>query len=115
MSSILNDVKHFIGPSASYKYFDPDIIMQINTVFFELNQLGVGPAEPFIVNSETEEWSDALDETKIEAVKTYVCLKVRMYFDPPQTGTLINAIEKQLDKLEWRLNVAVDPGEEENA
>lgn len=115
MSSILNDVKHFIGPSAIYAYFDPDLIMQINTSLFELNQLGVGPEDPFVVEDENDEWEDLLlDSGKLEAAKTYVCLKVRMYFDPPQTGTLLNAIEKQLDRLEWRLNVAVDPGDEED-
>ena len=113
MSSILNDVKKAIGPSATYEYFNPDLIMHINTALFELNQLGVGPDEPFVIEDDKAEWSDFLLSSKIEAAKTYVCLKVRMYFDPPQTGTLINAIEKQLDRLEWRLNVAVDPGDEE--
>ena len=114
MSSILNDVKHFIGPSASYEYFDQDIIMQINTVFFELNQLGVGPDTPFVIESDEEEWGDFLGGTDLEAAKTYTCLQVRMYFDPPQTGTLIDAINNQLKKLEWRLNVAVDPSGEED-
>lgn len=114
MSSILNDVKHFIGPSASYEYFDQDVIMQINTVFFELNQLGVGPDKPFVITGAKEEWSDFLGDTDLEAAKTYTCLQARMYFDPPQTGTLVNAINDQLKKLEWRLNVAVDPGDEED-
>ena len=114
MSSILEDVKHFIGPSAQYEYFDPDVIMQINTAFFELNQLGVGPDKPFVIVDGSEEWDEFASNTDTEAMKTYICLKTRMYFDPPQTGTLINAIEKQLDRLEWRLNVAVDPGNEED-
>ena len=114
MSSILNDVKKVIGPSANYDVFESDLIMHINTVFFELNQLGVGPDEPFVLEGSSQEWTDFIDSSELEAVKTYVCLQTRMYFDPPSTGTLINAINDQLKKLEWRLNVAVDPKAEES-
>ena len=112
MSSILEDVKKVIGPSASYDVFEQDLIMHINTTLFELNQLGVGPEEPFVIEDDSAEWSDFVSGSASEACKTYVCLQTRMYFDPPSSGTLINAINEQLKKLEWRLNVAVDPKEE---
>jgi hypothetical protein len=38
-------------------------------------------------------------------VKSYVFLKVKQLFDPPQTSYLITATEKQIQELEWRLNV----------
>ena len=38
------------------------------------------------------------------SVKSYVFLKVRQLFDPPQTSYLITAVEKQIEELEWRLN-----------
>ena len=112
MSSILEDVKKAIGPSASYEIFDQEIIMHINTVLFELNQLGVGPDKPFVIEDDSAEWSDFATGAAAEACKSYVCLQTRMYFDPPTSGTLINAMNDQLKKLEWRLNVAVDPGDE---
>lgn len=109
MSSILEDVKKGIGPSVTYSVFDDELIIHINTVLFELNQLGVGPDKPFVVQTGDEEWSDFLDDNEVEAAKTYVILQTKMYFDPPTSGILVNAINDQLKKLEWRLNVAVDP------
>ena len=44
-------------------------------------------------------------------VKTYVYLKVKKIFDPALTGTVANAEAEIIKELEWRLNVAVDPGE----
>ena len=112
MSSILNDVKKHIGPSALYSVFDDEIIMHINTVFFELDQLGIGSDKPYVIEDKSDEWEDFIDVEKLSAVKTYVCLQCRMYFDPPTNGTLISAINDQLKKLEWRLNVAVDPDDD---
>lgn len=112
MSSILNDVKKAIGPSAEYEIFEPEIIMHINTVLFKLNRLGVGPDDPFVIEDDGAEWSDFVTGVAAEACKTYICLQTRMYFDPPTSGTLINAINEQLKELEWRLNESVDPKED---
>lgn len=112
MSSILNDTKTKLGISNDYNYFDSaNIIDHINTTFFILNQLGVGPETPFSIADDTAEWSDFIPDGDIEAVKTYMYLKVRSYFDPPQNGTHINAMNEQLKELECRMNYQVDPGE----
>ena len=42
-------------------------------------------------------------------VKTYITLKVRVIFDPPLTSSVLEAMNKEISQLEWRLNVAVDP------
>lgn len=112
-NSILTSVKKMLGIDEAYTHFDPDIIMHINSVFLILNQLGVGPEEPFMIEDSTTEWSEFVDEGSIEAIKSYVYLKVRSYFDPPSNGTLVNAMNDQIKELEWRLNVQVDPAEEE--
>ena len=111
MSSILEDVKKGIGPSVTYSVFDDELIMHINSVLFELNQLGIGSEDPFVVESADDEWDSFLENNNVEAVKTFVILKCKMYFDPPTSGVLVNAINEQLKELTWRLNVAVDPGE----
>ena len=108
MESILETIKKMIGPSASYEIFETDLITHINTVFFSLFQLGVGD-EPFTITGNDETWEDFHADTDLEAVKTYVYLKCRMYFDPPTNSALISAINEQIKELEWRLNVAVDP------
>ena len=110
MSSILNDTKKKLGIGEEYTHFDDaNIIDHINTAFFFLNQLGVGTETPFKIVDETAEWNDFIADSEIEAVRTYIYLKVRSYFDPPQNGTHINMIDEQMKELECRMNYEVDP------
>lgn len=105
MDSILLTVKKGIGIDPSYEAFDPDIIMHINSVLFILTQEGIGPKEGFNITGQTETWEDFLGEsnTKLSAVQSYVTLKTRLLFDPPQSGTLNEQITKLISELEWRL------------
>jgi hypothetical protein len=105
--SILNSVKKVLGIAAEYLAFDQDIMMHINTALATLTQLGVGPATGFTVDGVDDDWPDLIDPTdhQYNAVKSYVFLRVRMLFDPPQTSYLINAQTDQIKELEWRLNV----------
>ena len=41
----------------------------------------------------------------LEAVKTYIYLKVKIIFDPPLSGTVMEALKQTISELEWRLNV----------
>ena len=112
--SILDSVKKDLGVSVEYTHFDPDIIMGINASFSILNQLGVGPETGFSITDRTSVWSDFLGEdTRLEFVKTFVSKKTKQFFDPPQTGPMAEALERVLKELEFRINVAVDPKEEE--
>lgn len=109
MDSILTSIKKMIGIEESYEHFDPDIIMHINSAFMILTQLGVGPAEGFFIEDETSVWSDFLPTTpKLESVKTYIHLRVRLLFDPPSSSALIESINRSISELEWRLNVAAE-------
>lgn len=103
--SILTSVKKNLGLEASYTVFDADILLYINGVFSTLNQLGIGPENGFSISSATTTW-DAFYGTnkKYSSIRTYVTLKVRMLFDPPQTSYLIDALNQQAKELEWRLN-----------
>jgi len=101
--SILTSIKKLLGITEEYAHFDADIIMHINSVFMILMQLGIGPAKGFSITGDSEVWSDFLsDATWFESVKSYVYLKVKLIFDPPQSGTLLNAMEKQVSEFEWR-------------
>ena len=109
MESILTSIKKLLGITAEYDHFDPDIIMHINSVFMILNQLGVGPENGFTIEDDTSVWTDFIqDETKIESVKTYVYLKVKLIFDPPNSGSVIEAYNRNIDELEWRLNLTAE-------
>ena len=104
--SILTSTKKILGLSPDYTVFDQDIITHINSAFSTLTQLGIGSADGFAIEDDVPTWANYLgEESKIDSVKTYVYLKVRQLFDPPQTSYLISAMEKQIQELEWRLNV----------
>ena len=110
MDSILTSIKKLLGITEEYENFDQDIIMHINSAFMILNQLGVGPKSGFSINDKGSTWDEFIPErSNLEAVKTYVHLKVKLMFDPPLSSTVIEAIKSQINELEWRLNVSVDP------
>ena len=104
--SILETVTKAVGIGESYEYFNDELIMHINTVLMGLRQIGVGPSEPFLITDNTATWTNFLgDDKNFEAVKTYVCLRVRMLFDPPTSSTLADAMKNQIAEWEWRLNL----------
>lgn len=107
--SILKGIKRVLGLSPDYTAFDFDIMMHINSVFGTLHQLGVGPDTAFSITGDEEDWSGFVQtNTNINAVKSYMWLKVRLLFDPPATSFALSAFEKQATELEWRLNVAAE-------
>ncbi len=112
MDSILLSIKKMLGITEDYQYFDSDIILHINSVFSILNQLGVGPENGFSISDQSTTWTDYIDDlSKLEMIKTYVYMKVRMMFDPPLSSPVSEAIKNTITELEWRLNIAVDPKE----
>ena len=106
IASILTSVKKNLGIDESYTFFDDDILLYINGVFSTLNQLGIGPDDGFAIEDDTATWDTYLaDNLKLNSVKTYMYLKVRLLFDPPATSFAIEALNNQATELEWRLNV----------
>lgn len=109
MDSILTSIKKLLGIAEEYTQFDEDIIMHINTVFLNLTQLGVGPEEGFAIENDAASWEDFInDNIQLQAVKTYVYLKVKLLFDPPLSSSVIESMNRMIAELEWRLNAAVD-------
>ncbi|MBQ1733422.1 MAG: hypothetical protein II038_00925 [Lachnospiraceae bacterium] len=106
MDSILTSIKKLLGIASDYTHFDNDIIIQINSAFSVLTQLGVGPLEGFEITDDSSIWSDFTDDPRLNLAKTYVYLKVRLAFDPPTSAALIESCNRQLDELTWRLTVA---------
>ena len=108
-TSILNTTKKMLGIETDVTVFDTDIIVNINTVFMTLNQLGVGPTSGFSITGATETWEQFLGTiTDLEAVKSFMYLKVRMLFDPPSNSALIDTINRQIDEIGWRLNAQAE-------
>ena len=110
MDSILTSIKKLRGIAEEYEHFDPDIVMYINSAFSVLTQLGVGPEEGFRIEDASKTWSEFLyDDPRLEFVKTFIYLKVKLAFDPPLSLAVMEAINRQISELEWRINVTVDP------
>jgi len=108
--SILTSIKKLLGISENYTNFDQDIIIHINSVFMILKQLGVGPQdEVFTIKDKTTTWDQFVDEDDdLEAIKTYIYLKVKLVFDPPLNSMVMEAHKETISELEWRLNINVE-------
>lgn len=110
--SILTSIKKALGIPEDAEMFDPELIMYINSVIASLNQMGIGPVEGFEIQDKNTKWNDFLDgDILLSSVKTYVYLKVRMIFDPPQSSVTKDAFEKQIVEFEWRNYVKKDNDE----
>ncbi len=108
-ASILTSTKKMLGLAPDYTVFDLDVLMFINSAFSSLNQLGVGATEGVVVENAEKTWATLeLTDPALSLVKIYIFLKVRMFFDPPSTSFLIEAVEKQIREHEWRLAAVHD-------
>ena len=107
--SILTSIKKLLGIAEDYTNFDTDIIIHINSALMILNQLGLGPEEGFRIEDEFAVWSDFIeDEQYLDGAKTYIYLKVKLVFDPPLSGTVMEALKESIKEYEWRLNVKAE-------
>lgn len=111
MESILTSIKKLLGIEEQYTHYDTDIIIHINTTLMTLNQLGVGPKEGFRITSKEETWFDFIPEAdfiRMEAVKTYVYIKVKLIFDPPTSSSILEAFKSTAEEIGGRLNVQAE-------
>ncbi len=114
MESILTSIKKLLGISEEYTQFDDDIIMHINSVFMTLTQIGVGPAKGFFIKDDSMYWDDYIDDSaQLQAVKSYVYLKVKLLFDPPLSSAVIESTNRMIAEFEWRLRLAAEMETEE--
>ena len=108
--SILVTIKKLIGLPAEDESFDTDLIIDINSSVDVLRQLGLDVDEGFYVDDNTTTWGELLtSSSELNLVKTYIAKKVKKWFDPPQNGTAMDALNSTIAELEWRINVEVDP------
>lgn len=111
--SILTGTKKLLGLAEDYTVFDHDVCTYINTALSNLVQLGViGPALMVHVEDKDMTWDDLIETLEfpnnelLGMIKNYVGLKARTFFDPAGTSFLIEAMDKQIAELEWRMNHA---------
>lgn len=111
MDSILTSIKKLLGITEEYTQFDQDIIIHINAVFLTLFELGIGPSTGFSIADDSTTWNEYIsdNDTLLNAVKSYMYLKVKMLFDPSLTSSVTELMKEQAKEFEWRMNVMVDP------
>lgn len=109
-SSILDTVKKMNGIDPSYTAFDVDLIVDINTSFAILGQMGMQPSA-FTISDASSTWGDyVMDPELLPLIKTFVSSKVRTMFDPPTSGNVNESLNKILDEVQWRIFTVLDHG-----
>ena len=104
--SILITVKRMlIGIGEDDPNFDAILIHYINSMLMHSVIVGLGK-KGFKITGESETWEDFLgpDFNDYELVKEYVSLKVRLMFDPPTVGSVVEAIKQEIEHAEWIIN-----------
>jgi hypothetical protein len=114
-ASILDSVKKALGIDYADASFDIDVIMHVNSALGILRQIGVGASSGYAIDDNTALWTDFTEDiVLLSPLKSYIVLKVRLWFDPPQNSKTIDSMEKQVVELEARLNLLaeqIDPPE----
>jgi hypothetical protein len=104
--SILKSTKKILGIGEADTSFDVDIVTHINSVLAVLDQVGIGPVNGYMIEDDTATWDTFIGtDPRLNLVKTYLYLRVRLLFDPPSTSYAIDAMKNQIAEFEWRLNV----------
>ena len=102
--SVLSSTKQMLGISPEDTSFDVNVIMSINTALTILMDLGLTEVEDQIVTDDMMTWDELLGgRTDIEYVKTYIYQKVKLIFDPPTSTAAIDAMQRSISELEWRI------------
>lgn len=112
--TVFTDVKKVVGVPEDDHSFDKDLEIYINAALSNLAQVGgilsagahVEPHDSVDWRSLTWHVPDKID--LVRQIQAYTCLYVRLLFDPPATSFVINAMEKQLDEMIWRIREAAE-------
>ena len=108
-SSILNSIKKLLGIAPEDDGFDQEVKDHINAEFLTLHQLGIGPEEGFSITGSSETWDNYTDNLHLQdAVRQFVCLRVRLIFDAPASSVVAEQINNRIAELMFRLNVQAE-------
>lgn len=102
--SIFKSTKVMLDIAPDDESFDGQIMTLINGAFSDLSDLGAGPSAGVAITGDGELWASLTESpATTNRIRTWLWLKVRLQFDPPQTSFLIDLLQKQLDKAEWQI------------
>lgn len=102
--SILKSIKKMLGIDPALEAFDQDIMVLINSALDSLHQLGIGPISGYAITDDSNVWPEFSPNTNtLGSVVSYVYIRTKLIFDPPLTSFVIEAYERQLHELAWRI------------
>lgn len=110
-ANILSSIKKLLGVYEDDHDFDEDLKMHINSALMILNQIGIGPEAPYQLTTGDETWSGFLgdDLSYVEAVKTYIYMKVKLVWDSStMSSAVIQIMKEQCQEYEWRLRAQIE-------
>lgn len=112
--SIFESVKKLLGIHEKDESFDLDIIVNINSVFSTLYQIGVWEEGHYSIIDGGSTWEEVFSDRPdlIDFIKLYTYLKVRVIFDPPTSSFVLEALNKQIQELEWRIQIQAEAPED---
>ena len=101
--SIFRSTRQIVGLTAESGPYDLEILTHINDAFSTLYQIGA-TTEAVTIEDQTTNWSDlGLSDEYTNMIKTYIFLKVRSVWDPPNTSFGLNAMKEHIQEREGRL------------
>lgn len=111
METILGTIRSMLDLDPEGTDFNTTIIPLINGTFSRLKLLGVEIPVGFRVDQNgTKTWLDMLGQEQydtLEEIPTFICLKVRLAFDPPQNSFLVEGIKELISQIEFNTTMIV--------
>ena len=104
LDSVLSSTKQMLGINVEDDSFDVNVIMAINAALTILFDLGLTEVEDQVIIDDETTWDELLGgRTDIGYVKIYIFQKVKLIFDPPTSSAAIEAMQRSISELEWRI------------
>lgn len=105
-TSVLTSVKKMLGLEEAYDVFDNDILMHINANLAILCQEGIGPAEGISIENKDQTWeifTPSIPGKVLDMLPTYLYIKVKLAFDPPESSKTAESYENMAREYEIRM------------
>lgn len=113
-TNILGSIKSLLGIANDDTDFDDELLIHINSNVASLVQMGIGPSEGFEVTSNSS-WSDFVgNDKRLNSIKSYIYMKVKLIFDPPVNSSTVEAYKTQVAEFEWRNRVTKEIDDNES-
>lgn len=113
--NILKSIKENVGVYQYDDAFDSDIKLHINSAFSTLFQLGIGEKIPYRLDNTDATWEGMFSDYDdcIPFIREYTFLKVKLLFDPPSNSSVLDALKKELNEIEYRIVMQLETFKEE--